>query len=40
MAKARQEGYALKLDWTELNEELLFNSIQRILSEPRYLQFP
>lgn len=37
MAKGRQEGYALKLEWTELNEEVLFGSIQRILTEPRYL---
>ncbi|XP_057380721.1 UDP-glucosyltransferase 2-like [Daphnia carinata] len=34
--KAQDDGYAIRLDWDNLNEEILFNSIQIILKDPRY----
>lgn len=33
--KALDDGYAIRLDWDNLNEEILFNSIQIILTDPR-----
>lgn len=34
--KAHDDGYAIRLDWDELSEEVLYNAIQRILTDPRY----
>jgi glucuronosyltransferase len=36
MARAVSEGYALKLDWNDLNEQNLFDSITSLINEPRY----
>ena len=36
LARASKEGYALKLDWDQLNEENLFDAITSLISEPRY----
>ena len=35
MAKAGEEGYAIKLAWNELSEALLYEAIQSLISEPR-----
>lgn len=37
LIKANQEGYALKLEWEDLTEELLYESIQKIINQPRYI---
>ena len=37
--KADDDGYAIRLDWDNLTEEILFNAIQRILSDPRLMVF-
>jgi glucuronosyltransferase len=34
--KAQEDGYAIKLDWNQLTEEVLYDAIQRILTDPRY----
>jgi glucuronosyltransferase len=34
--KAQDDGYAIKLDWDHLTEEILYDAIQRILTDPRY----
>ena len=36
LIKASTEGYALKLEWEDLTEELLYESIQKINSHQRY----
>ena len=35
MARAKKEGYALKLDWGRLNEENLFQAITTLINDPR-----
>jgi hypothetical protein len=35
LAKARDEGYGIKLSWDELTEELLYDTIQSLLHNPR-----
>ncbi|EFX66425.1 hypothetical protein DAPPUDRAFT_64710 [Daphnia pulex] len=34
--KAQEDGYAIKLDWNQLTEEVLYDAIQLVLNEPRY----
>jgi glucuronosyltransferase len=34
--KAQDDGYGIRLDWGDLNEEILLNAIQTILSNSRY----
>ena len=34
--KAEDDGYALRLNWDELTEEILYNAVQDILTNPRY----
>ncbi|XP_059353346.1 UDP-glucosyltransferase 2-like [Daphnia carinata] len=36
LSKASQEGYAVKLEWEDLTEDLLYKSIQRMVNEPSY----
>jgi glucuronosyltransferase len=36
LIRSSEEGYALKLEWEDLNEELLYESIQNLLHDPRY----
>ncbi len=36
LAKGKDEGYALKLDWAELSEELLYKTITELINEPKY----
>jgi len=36
LAKAVHEGYALKLEWNVLDDTILYDSIMRLLNEPRY----
>ena len=33
--KAQDDGYAIRLHWDTLTEEILYDAIQRILNEPR-----
>ena len=33
--KAHDDGYAIRLDWDNLTEEILYDAIQRILFDPR-----
>jgi glucuronosyltransferase len=33
--KAEDDGYAIRLCWDELTEEILYNAIQAILTNPR-----
>lgn len=35
LAKARDEGYGIKLSWEELTEELLYDTIKSLLNNPR-----
>lgn len=37
--KAEDDGYAIRLDLGKLTEEMLYNSIQAILTNPRYYNF-
>ena len=37
--KAQDDGYGIRLDWGDLNEEILLNAIQTILSNSRYKIF-
>jgi glucuronosyltransferase len=37
--KAHDDGYAIRLDWDNLTEDILYDAIQRILSDPRFV-FP
>jgi glucuronosyltransferase len=37
--KAEDDGYAIRLDLGKLTEEILYNSIQAILTNPRYYNF-
>ena len=32
--RAVREGYALKIEWTEVTEEILFNAIQNLIDNP------
>ena len=34
---AQEEGYALKLGWEELSESLLYETIQKLINQQRYL---
>jgi glucuronosyltransferase len=34
--KAQDDGYAIRLDWDNLTEEILYSSIQTIFSDPRF----
>lgn len=34
--KAHQDGYAIRLDWDHLNEDILYDAIQQILHNPRF----
>ncbi|XP_046639071.1 UDP-glycosyltransferase UGT5-like [Daphnia pulicaria] len=36
--KAHDDGYAIRLDWDNLTEEILFDAIQRILSNSSYVE--
>ena len=36
LAKAKIEGYALVIQWDQLNEEALYQSITSIINQPRY----
>ncbi len=36
VAKAVREGYALKLNWDEITEEILGDTIQHLLYDSRY----
>jgi hypothetical protein len=36
LIRSSEEGYAIKLEWENLNEELLYESIQKLLNQPRY----
>lgn len=38
MAKASAEGYAVKLDWMNLTESHLYDSIQTLITEERYVR--
>ena len=38
-AKAKHEGCALKLDWNDLDEKSLYESITTIISQPRYIRY-
>jgi UDP:flavonoid glycosyltransferase YjiC (YdhE family) len=35
--KAEDDGYAIRLCWDELTEEILYNAIQAILTNPRFV---
>jgi hypothetical protein len=35
LAKAQEDGYALKLEWEDLSESKLHEMIQTLLNEPR-----
>lgn len=35
LAKSEEEGYGIKIDWGDLTEPLLYDSIQKLLHEPR-----
>lgn len=34
--KAEKDGYAIHLSWTTLTEQILYDAIQEMLSNPRY----
>ena len=36
LAKAQREGYILKLDWDQITENILYETIQTLINEPRY----
>lgn len=36
LTKAEEDNWALKLEWEEVTEELLYDSIQKILNQNRY----
>lgn len=36
LAKAKKEGFGIKLDWNQVNEEMLYETITRIINDPRY----
>lgn len=38
VVKAQRDGYALKLDWMTLTEDILFDSIQEIINNPKYIR--
>ena len=35
IVKAEKEGYLLKLDWDKITEEILCDTIQKLINEPR-----
>ena len=35
--KAEKDGYAIHLSWTTLTEQILYDAIQEILTNPRYM---
>ena len=35
LIKASEEGYGIKLEWEDLTEDLLYESIQKILGNSR-----
>ena len=39
MNKAQNDGYAIRLHWHTLTEQILYNAIQRVLTEPTYSLF-
>ena len=36
IAKAKSEGYALRLEWNRINERNLYEAISTLISDPRY----
>ena len=36
VVKAEKDGYAIKLDWMTVTEDILFDSIQEIVNNPKY----
>ena len=36
LTRSSEEGYALQLKWEDLSEEVLYESIQKLLYQPRY----
>jgi hypothetical protein len=34
LAKAEEENFGIKLEWSDLTETLLFNTIEKILQNP------
>ena len=39
LAKSEEEGYGIKLEWEDLTETLLYESIQKLIHEPRLVYF-
>ena len=37
LIRATNDGYALKLEWREINENSLMAAIQQLLHDPRYV---
>lgn len=35
IVKAQKEGYLIKLDWDAITEETLYETIQKLINEPR-----
>jgi len=36
VVKAQKEGYLIKLDWDTITEDILYETIQQLINEPRY----
>ena len=39
LAKSEEEGYGIKLEWEDLTETILYESIQKLIHEPRLIYF-
>ena len=36
LAKAKKEGFGILMDWKKINEEVLYEAINRLINDPRY----